>query len=409
MSPGIKLFLTIAVFTALYAGAQGEVLAVFASVLILAAVFLAYGWNRSAFNRLTVERHVDRRRAEFGQELHYELSITNDKFLPLLWLRIHDRIPEQAVFRLNKVIRKVLGSQHFMFQDVFSLGWYQRAVRRYAFVPRRRGYYEFGPAVVYQAGAFGLFENSSQEIMETVDLIVYPKILALHEMGLDYQQLFGRRPRDGWVHTDPLNVMGVRPYQTTDSLKSINWKASARHQQLESNVEKPSLDDEIHIFLEAVAPTSWWEMSEQNAIEASIMATASIADVACRKGRRVGLYSNLARKRSAGQEGTILAPGSLKDQRNRIMTALALMQGYSSGKLTATMERLKRTIPSGSRGIVVCGEPNDQMQRLLMAYHRRYRLTVIQLGPRTGEMPAIHRLFIDKEVDWHDRVVLETA
>ena len=57
----------------------------------------------------------------------------------------------------------------------------------------------------------------------------------------------------------------------------------------------------------------------------------------------------------------------------------------------------------------VCGVRNEQMQRLLMDYHRRYRLTVIQLGPRTGEMPAIHRLFIDKEVDWHDRVVLETA
>lgn len=409
MSPGIKVFLTLTVITALYAGSQGQGLAVFASMLIITAVVLAYLWNQYAFSRLTVERRISRRRVELGQEVQYELDITNDKVLPLLWLRIQDRVPDHAQFVRAKVIRKVLGSSFFLFNDVFSLRWYQRATRRYAFIPTHRGYYEFGPATMYHAGAFGLFENTSQELLDSADLIVYPKILPLRDMGLDYQQLFGRRPRDGWIHTDPLNIMGVRPYQTSDSMKAINWKASARHQQLESNVEKPSLDDEIHIFLQAVAPGAWWELAEQNAVEISLIAAASLVDAAGRQGRRVGLYSNLAQKKSGSVQGTVLRPGALKDQRTRLLTALALMQSYSIGKLEAIMQRQKQAIPAGSRVLLICSEPSDTLRRSLMDYQRCYQLTVIQLGPKERDLPGVHRIVLDREVPWHERTSLETA
>jgi len=409
MSAGVKAFLFAAMVIGVYGGYQGQVLTVFASVLIAVALGLAFVWNKYAFYRLQVQRRISRRKAEFGQSVHYELEVVNDKFLPLLWLRVTDQVPAGLDFVRQGVVRRVLGAEYFSFRDVFSLGWYQRATRRYAVTPTQRGYYQFGPGRVYHAGSFGLFENTLEEALGHADLIVFPKILSLAQLGLDYHQLFGRRPREGWIHTDPLNIMGVRPYQSTDSMRAINWKASARHQQLETNVEKPSMDDEVHIFLESATPGAWWEWSERNAVEVSIMAAASLVESACQAKRRVGIYSNLAQKRSGPRGGTIVRPGQHQDQRDRVLTALAMMQSYSIGKLTSILEREKRRIPPGSRVIVIAGEPGEQLRRCLTDYQRRYNLTLVQLGPKEQELPGIHRLFLDREVPWDERTQLEIA
>lgn len=398
MSLGVSVFLTFAAGFGVFATLSGQWLTAFASGVMLLGVGVLYVWNRNALARFTVTRTISAEKVPCGRPVYYEIEMANRKLLPLFWLHISDRVPEQAQFVQDRFIAKVLSSSQAYFSDVLNLGWYEVVRRRYRFVPTRRGLYEFGPGRVSSAGVFGLFEPSRPQSLPGTELLVFPPVLPIEELGLTHRQLFGARPHSGWMHKDPLNIVGVRPYQSGDQRAAVNWKASARHGQLEVNVEKPSFDQEIHVFLAGSDPSQTWEIHRVQRTEAAITAAASVVEQACRRRQPVGFYTNLSVKKTLSRSGVILRPGNIQGQRQRIFTAMALLHDFALTSMIQVLAAEKRRLPAGARVVVIGEQPAAPLAAVLAQWARTFNLLYLQLGPGAEGIRGVDRVLLDEEV-----------
>ncbi|MFW6421902.1 MAG: DUF58 domain-containing protein [Candidatus Bipolaricaulota bacterium] len=404
MSGNVKLFLFIVGLAAFIGGLLQLFLALFTGVLVIALVYLSYFWQKRVFRHLTLTKELSQPKVELGETVEYELTFENRKFLPALWLKVEEAITEGLDFVKEGVLRKPIGQEKNTFTDYFNLKWFERIRRRYEVEPQKRGFFKLGPAELYYKGPLGLFNNQKHYDISS-ELVVYPRRLPFSGSDIEPQFLFGSRPRNGWIFTDPLNPVGVRPYQITDDIRQINWKASARHQQLESHIYNPSFDPEIHIFLSAVRGEAWWKQEMENRFELAVICAASIVDQTLKNGHRVGFYTNA---KGEGRRGR----GIVRPQRGaqqRILTTLALLRPFSLGPITKLMRDVKQQLRPGNKVVLINTTREDDIGPLLSDYARNYRVTIIQVGKgERGSVPrGVDCFYLKGDEPWNEIENLE--
>ncbi|MBI9049830.1 MAG: DUF58 domain-containing protein [Anaerolineaceae bacterium] len=151
-------------------------------------------------------------------------------------------------------------------------------------------------------------------------LTVKPAISKLRHIPLHPQKtlhLTGNIPaRLAGSGTD---MWGVRQYQSGDQLRRLNWRKIARnpHQLYSNEFEQEEITD-IGLILNARS-LGHNEEIENELLEKSIHAVASLADIFLHEGNRVGLLI-------FGQKLVHLFPGYGKNQLNKILFNLALVE-----------------------------------------------------------------------------------
>ncbi|MFW5976786.1 MAG: DUF58 domain-containing protein [Bacillota bacterium] len=388
-------------------GFHGASLVVVTSMFFLLIILLAKYWNRFAFSHLKIDKNVSRDKVEFGEKIYYSIQLENRKMLPLLWLRFEDYINENIEFTAKELISNSLGRNLNILKDNISLKWFEKVKRSYEITPKKRGLYYFGKGNIYFNGILGLFQNKL-ELSHTEDLIVYPQIVPVKFFDINESFIFGSSPKKGWIYKDPLNKVGVRPYQTTDSTKDINWKASARHLQLESNVYEPSYNKEIHLFLYSSESHFWWEQKPGKELELAITCAASLVDRSLREDLRVGFYSNFLTSRGFDRNYIEINPGKNIKQRERILTAMALIRPFSIKKPGYLIREKQNSIKKGATVIIITFGINDSLKKLLYNYNKYYNLIVIKVNKNKGKnLKGIKEFFLEKEGDQDEIEKLE--
>src|SRR5581483_7993442 len=213
-----------------------------------------------------------------------------------------------------------------------------------------RGVHTFGPTKLRSGDVFGFIsQETEQEDYQFV--LVYPLLVPLTRFGLPARHPFGDRRAPRRLLEDPSRVIGIRDYQYGDDLRRVHWKATARTLQLQSKVYEATTTYTLAIFLnlEFRPDTHYGVHPEWQ--ELSITAAASVADWAIENSYAVGLYANTMMFLPDEQisvadvrEGKLniheavaeqlrrrrirLPISSNIEQRQRIMEALARVQGY---------------------------------------------------------------------------------
>jgi uncharacterized protein (DUF58 family) len=191
-------------------------------------------WARRSLTSVALERQHDRR-VFLGQSFTVDVEARNRGWLPVLWMRLSDTIPADL-------------SPGPSFRRVISLLPRERLKMSYTLSGRRRGYYPLGPFATLGGDLLGMatYQNShgDQDFV-----IVYPKIVALRELGFPSQSPFGPLPSRERIFEDPTRIQGVRDYQPGDSLRRMDWKTSARVGRLQVRRYEPAIALETAIFL----------------------------------------------------------------------------------------------------------------------------------------------------------------
>ncbi|MGM0437763.1 MAG: DUF58 domain-containing protein [Bacillota bacterium] len=380
----------------------GYYLLFFSSFVVIFLILLAQFWNENIFNKLNIKRDLSKKRGNIGDKIYYEIEIENKKLLPVLGLILKDKVTVGIDFINDSFSQKVPGNNFDLFQDFFSLKWYEKVNRKYDLIPQKRGYYRFGEGNIFYSGIFGFYKNKLFD-NNYCELIVYPKVLNANELRVDLKQLFGSSISEGWVHKDPLNKVGVRPYESTDDIKKINWKSSARHNKLESNVYKPSYDKEVHLFLSTLTTENWWEGINSNLLELLIIYAASIANYSLNKGFQIGLYSDGLVKRSASS--LKLKPGKGSLHKKTLFSNLAMLQPADRMKFSNILYKEKKNIKNSSTVIVILAIINDDIIKVLNQYRKKYNLSLIIIGDSNlhlKDMKGIKIYKVSREEDWDE-------
>lgn len=397
----INTFLVLIVIVAIVANFQNANSLAFTCVAVVLIILSARFWNKHIFDKLTINRSLSQKKISPGQFTFYQIEIKNRKFIPVIWLRLRDKVTPGLSFINEKFVYSLFGGQG-LFQDIFSLRWYEILKKKYKFYASERGIYTLGGGELLYYGLLGLYSNRKNDPGQ-IELTVYPRIVPVLMPKSGYSQLFGTRMKEGWIYRDQLNKVGVRPYQPGDRLKQINWKASARHFKLESDIYKPSFDKEIHFFLDNSYRRGVHSGKEKNRMELAIICTASLMDRCFKDGFKTGFYTNFSVRRNSSEKGYTVIPADKNPyQREKIMTTMARLQDYSIVSISHILRQEKFKISSGSTIVLISLQPDEDLNPMLNYFNKFYRLSVIQVGGNRENLPGIKSFYLKDKEDWHE-------
>jgi uncharacterized protein (DUF58 family) len=246
-------------------------------VYLLVGVYLLGGWWRDRIlDSVEVHRRLDRR-AFLGEIVRVRLEVINHSWLPAPWIRIHESLPIE------------LATPNF-FRQAVSLPPKGKTVCEYSLQGHKRGYYRVGPIGIQSGDLFGM-ENPRERQSPSDDLTIYPKIVPILRIPIPSFSPMGALRFHQPLFEDPSRVVGKRDYQSGDSMRRIDWKASAVSGRLQVRQFEPAISQEVLIFLNLNAE-DYEPRSRIDAAELAIETAASLAFYVAGKHQPVGLETN---------------------------------------------------------------------------------------------------------------------
>ena len=224
----------------------------------------------------------------------------------------------------------------------------------------QRGYFRIGPVTIRAGDPFGFFAHR-QSLPGEQYLTVYPRLVALDDLGLPPRHLLGETNVRRTVITDPTRTIGTREYRPEDPFKAIHWKASARAGAYQTKVYEPTANLQIAIFLNLDTVTRYYEGVDQEHLERAISVAASIAQWADTEKYAVGIFANGLLAQT--DQMLRIPPGRREDQYARILEGLARLTPFTYVNIAGTLEQESPRFPWGSTVIVVTMTMTDALRR----------------------------------------------
>lgn len=267
-------------------------------VAFLAAFFVALiavipdYWYRHALRHLVLKQEVSQQNVFFGDEVTLSMSIENQKFLPLPWLRIENPVTPPLTL-LGKNRMKLQRVVHDTISSTWLLWSFQRVTRSYRISCQARGIHVFGPIRPSSSDPFGWLEREARMPLYGM-LLVYPLTVPLETLGLESIRPQGEYAMQRYLLEDPLRFAGVRDYVIGDDPRRIHWKASAHTGALSSKIYEPSSLRRLLVLLDTWNYSDLIKGPDTDIQELTIAAAASIGVWALEEGYLLGLLANCA-------------------------------------------------------------------------------------------------------------------
>lgn len=258
------IFLPVLLFSLL-----GSVLAAFfhqtAIAFVLMFLFLvgaiARLWAFASARNLSISVSCSAAGLFPDEEAVFDIEVRNGKFLPVLWLEaffplaesqcllpedVRDAEPwEVPTLAEAGVSTTKVGEKKFK-----PLLWYdtQRVSSRWRAV--HRGVYSTEGWRLRTGDGFGLAQAESALPQTSVrQFVVYPRLVRVSPQ-LFLRNLWNADTGTHGVMEDPTVIRSTRDYMTTDSLKRINWRLTARGLPLSVNVYEDILPKNVHFLFD---------------------------------------------------------------------------------------------------------------------------------------------------------------
>lgn len=342
-------------------------------LLLVAGALLAmtaWVYRHLALRHIGYERTFSARTAYEGDTVEMIERIANRKLLPLPWLRLESLLSSRLVFEKQNNLDIRTGDIFQNHISLFSLRPYRQIVRRHQVRCAGRGWYRLESATMTTGDPFGLTRVTLRCPL-SLQLVVYPKPAAWHELPLPSHSWLGDIAVRRWIVEDPFLTSGVRPYRAGDTLRSVNWKATARSGELQVHQREFTADHRLWICLNfEVSCTMWKQVTDPQRIERAIRYAATVAQFALDRGVETGLLCN-GWALDGPKRAVRLEPAGGTLQLQRLLEAMAMLE------LEAVVhfpELLQEEVEAGTAGadflIISChaeggiGERVEELRRL---------------------------------------------
>jgi uncharacterized protein (DUF58 family) len=341
-------------------------------------------WARYSLDRVEYSRSLESDRLFSGESVLMHFSVVNRKLLPLAWLDIEDQIGD----RLRVVDRDILPSG-IPGVDVLRITtaarWYERISWTVEIECPSRGYHSLGPIALRSGDLFGFFHRR-ETIEDVAHLTVYPRVVALEDVNIPARHLFGDQRIRRQIITDPSRTAGVRDYRPEDSIRFVNWKATARVQSLQTKVFEPTTEIQFGIFLNLDTFEHYWEGLDYERAEGAIVVAASIAMRALQERHSVGMYANGV---VGGSDQPLrVRTGRSPSQHEEILTGLAKLSPIASVNFPRLLRAETQRFPWGSTIVIVTGIMTDPIASVMAEMvNEGHQVVVLTIGDDVRVLP----------------------
>ena len=289
-------------------------------VLMLIGVVIVYNILRVTYRdnwsrNLSVDVTFSSNTATKGDTIKMVETVTNAKRMPLPCVNIKFSIDKNLVFGQEDNNSRITDKTYR--NDVFSLLSNQRVTRKIDVLCARRGVYRLEAIETVFAGAFMndiMINNKNVNHMITV----YPKPENVNNLLQVNNSILGELERRKYLLEDKFVFAGIRDYQSYDSIRDVNWNASARTGKLMVNQYNETVSRNVCILLNL---ESEGVLMQEDVIEQAISIAAGLAQLLIGKGINVSVTSNGCEIDT--KEQTVIEAGSGLSHFGRINTAFA--------------------------------------------------------------------------------------
>jgi uncharacterized protein (DUF58 family) len=321
------------------------------------ALPLALGLRLARPPRIRVELDLERPTALEHDELDVELTVSSE--LPVERLELVLVVPDG--------LEVVSGAA----AQSLRLGWEDERTLELRVRCARWGNYELGDVRLRARDRLGLTVWESRVDRRT-RLRVYPLPETLRQIVRPVStQLYtgnevARQKGDGMEFAD------LRLFAPGDRVRSINWRASARRDELVVNERHPERNADVILFLDTFADA---RSGGRSTLDLAVRATATLAARYLERRDRVGLVS-------FGGVLRWLTPGMGTMQRYRIVDALLeseIVFNYAWKDVSVIPSRV---LPPQALVVAVTPLLDDRaLEALADLRARRYDLAVVEVSP----------------------------
>ncbi len=311
-------------------------------IVILAAAGLFFLLQRFLYRRLWArglepEIGLGRDRCIFeGEAIEVEETLINDKWLPLPWVYFK--------FKLSANGRPAVYQS-----DMFSIANRHRIRRKRSFKLPSRGVYQITDVTLVSHDLF-LSETFSKEYPAGPGTVtVYPRLLNADEFELSYEQLTGDIVARRFSLEDPYLFKGIRDYAPSDSLKNINFKASARSMEWKVNMHETTVSQNVRLILGMDKATRYYDPV---VYEQGLRIAVTLASLYEQAGIPVSFWSNGADSLDGG--AVSVDAGCGEDHIYTILTAAARIDAeHEEGSVTDELSRAALSAGANTQYVLV--------------------------------------------------------
>jgi uncharacterized protein (DUF58 family) len=364
-------------------------------VSLVAVLTIAYGslttvWSRYGMRRVEYSRRLGTPRAVSGDSVPLDITIWNQKRLPLPWVTAEDRLGERLSVRERPgmlVDENQRGT--VLLRNDWALAWHERVVRHFHIDDVRRGSYRFGPVRLRMRDILGRLAGEEQfELSDT--LVVTPATAAVGHAEHEMSPLGERRARSA-LTVDPALFAGVRPFQAGDSLRLVHWRATARLGSTVSRLLEPARGRSVVLVVDVQTVDGPWLTWDDETFESMTVVAASLARRLLADGASLGMAA--ANFAGSQQAFAWLAPRASMAQLPRAGELLARIGPVPSAPLSALLAWLTRRMPAETAVILVTArDPGPHLAVLRRMRQMGFGVEVVTVGPDAAVNAQVARL-----------------
>lgn len=262
---------------------------IFLFSLSILLVYIGYKTRTKGFDNLKVFRVVENNRIVEGESFKITTVIENNKYLPISFLAISEKIPYGITYSGEKLDFKDGNSLWHI--SKYSIRWFERRRRTYTLIGVNRGTYLIKDMSITIGDIFG-FSVDTKEVEDFIEVLVYPKLIPIKKYVFDTTNFNGDNTVKRWIHKDPLYIKGIREYNVEDRMKDIHWKSSLKMNKLMVKDYDYTSERQLILILNIQCHKDHWSHIKKDVIENGVRIIGSLAYKAIKEGIPTGIWTN---------------------------------------------------------------------------------------------------------------------
>lgn len=338
--------------------------------LFLGIYIVSLFWTRQSAKNISCQRKFEKK-AFWGEEVSVQLEIRNNGWLPIPWLLVYESLPVELAS--GSSIRRILSlGPHGQTRLVYKLGAY------------KRGYYPVGPFTTKLGDTLGLADI--QEVEKQPDFItVYPHIIPIPHVKLPSHSPLGTLRHNQPIFEDPSRVRGKRDYIASDSMRRVDWKATASTGRLQVKLFEPSIALQTVIFLN-LNETEYPAKHRIDATELAVVIAASLANWIVSQKQSVGLSTNGVDSHTNNSNVQPIPSRKGHAQLVHILDLLARIQCTQERPLVKMLDLETANLPWGTTVVIITGSLDEALFDEIFQIQRRGQNVVMIIAGLGGNI-----------------------
>lgn len=235
-------------------------------------------WDRG----LSVTLRFSRETMTEGDAGTLAQTVENRKLLPFWWGDIRYTLPPFIALRDPDYA----GREYY--RDTVSAFSFEQVTKEVAFTAVHRGYFRIDSAELTTQDFFFRWRMLARA-PQSAELYVFPSRQAVGRFEPELRRITGEILTRRQMMEDPFQFRGIRDYAPFDSLKKINWKATARTGETKVNEFSATTSQEAVLLLDLDRRSDW---NPEALRETLLRVAACLADRLLAAGVPLGLHSN---------------------------------------------------------------------------------------------------------------------